>query len=140
MSRARDVVVPHPAADRVEHDPLKAVVVPYRPAALAGLRECGHHDAGQMQVLLDKGEVRWLRKIETALHLLFRWWAVPGLSKAADRVLSFSIAGPCRMSPITKMKHEVRTAIMIWSYGFGIQLSFQHAFRSGKAALTPVGR
>jgi hypothetical protein len=72
---ARDVVVPHPAANCVKHDPLKAVIVSNRPVAFAGLRECGHDRARQMQILLDKGEVGGLRQIETVLHLVFQWWA-----------------------------------------------------------------
>jgi len=78
--------VPYPAADRVEHDPLKAMIVPNRPVAIAGSRKCGHDCAGQMQVLLDESEVGRLRQIGTALHLVSRWWAGPGLSTAADGV------------------------------------------------------
>ena len=75
VSRACNVVVPHPAANCVEYDPLKTVIVPNRPVAFAGLRECGHDRAGQVQILLDTFEVGCLRQIETALHLVFRWWA-----------------------------------------------------------------
>ena len=28
-----------------------------------------------MQILIDKGEEGGLRQIETALHLMFQWWA-----------------------------------------------------------------
>lgn len=70
---AGDVVVPHPAANCVEYDPLKAVVVVNRPMPFAGLRECGHDRAGQMQILLDRCEVDRWQQIETALHLVFQW-------------------------------------------------------------------
>jgi hypothetical protein len=68
------VVIPHTAANCFKHDPRKTVIVSNRPVAFAGLRECGHDPARQMQILLDKGEGGRLREIETALHLVFQWW------------------------------------------------------------------
>jgi hypothetical protein len=61
IRRACDVVIPHTAANCVKHDPRKTVIVSNRPVAFAGLRECGHDPARQMQILLDKGEGGRLR-------------------------------------------------------------------------------
>ena len=71
---ARDVVVPDPATDRIKHDPLKAVILPHRPVAFGCARKHGHHCAGQIQILLDKGAVGSVRQIEIVLHLVVRWW------------------------------------------------------------------
>lgn len=72
VRRARDVIVPYSAANRVEHDALKTMIVSNWPVAFAGLRKRRHRGAGQMQIVLDKGEVGRLWQVETPLHLIFR--------------------------------------------------------------------
>jgi len=68
VGRTRDVVVPRIPADRIQHDPLKAVVIPNRPMAFLGASKRRHDNARQMQILLDKRCIRRFGQKETALH------------------------------------------------------------------------
>ena len=107
---AGDVVVPHPAANCVEYDPLKAVIVSNRPVPFAGLREYGHDRARQMEILLDKCVVRCLKQIETALHRIFQLWAEHGPIGYFLQTNSAS----SRMPSTTKMELDLHIALKIW--------------------------
>ena len=70
VGRTRKVVVPDPTTNRIQHDSLKAVIVPHRPVAFAGSRKRGHDCARQMKIIVDQCGLCRLWKIEIALRHL----------------------------------------------------------------------
>jgi hypothetical protein len=51
ICRARDVIIPNAAANGIENDPLKAMIVLDRPFIFQRLCKLGHHNSSEMQVL-----------------------------------------------------------------------------------------